>query len=153
MATTVIRLFDKTSTACRALDALAAQGFPRDELSLIADRERVDAPEAMSDWGPRLVSVPGVGAMLAIGPVAAALSGAAGEVAGEGLMRVLMDRGAPSDEARVCVEGVRRGGALVLVDTDEVGAERAAEVLHRSAPDEQGATAAWRRAGGADSLA
>jgi hypothetical protein len=154
MATTVMRLFDEASTAHRALDALTAQGFPRDELNLIADQERVGTPEAMFGWAPRLVSVPGVGLILAIGPVAAALSGTAGEVAGEGLMRVLMDRGAPSDEARACVEGVRRGGALVLVDTDEVGAEPAAEVLRRSASGDQGVLAAsWRRAGETGSLA
>jgi hypothetical protein len=148
MTTTVIRLFDEVSTAYQALDALAAQGFPRDELNLIANHERVDAPEVMAGWAPRLVAVPGVGPLLAIGLVAAALSGTAGEVAGEGLMRVLMDRGAPTDEARACVEGMRRGGALVLVDTDEDRAEQAGEVLRRCAPGDQGALAAsWRRAG------
>jgi hypothetical protein len=97
MATTVIRLFDEPSTAYRALDGLAAEGFPRGELNLIAHQERVDTSEAMSGWAPRLVAVPGVGPILAIGPVAAALSGTAGEVGGEGLLRVLMDRGAPAE--------------------------------------------------------
>lgn len=145
MATTVIRLFDDASTARRALDALADEGFPRDELNLITHRERVDTPEAMSGWAPHIVAVPGVGPILAVGPVAAALSGIAGEVAGEGLMRVLIDRGAPSDEAQACVEGMRRGGTLVLVDTDAARAEQAGEVLRRSAPGDQEVLAAvWR---------
>lgn len=148
MATTVIRLFEDASTARRALDALADEGFPRDGLNLITHQERAGPPEAMSGWAPRVVAVPGVGPILAIGPVAAALSGVAGEVAGEGLMRVLMDRGAPADEAHACVEGMRRGGVLVLIDTDEERAEQAGEVLRRGAPGNQGALAAsWRRAG------
>jgi hypothetical protein len=150
MATTVIRLFDEPSTAHGALDILAAEGFPRGEINLIAHQERLDIPEAISGWAPRIVAVPGVGPILAIGPVAAALSGTAGEVGGEGLLRVLMDRGAPPDEAHACVEGMRRGGALILVDTDEARAEQAGVVLRRCAPEGQGALAAsWPRAGGA----
>jgi hypothetical protein len=145
MATTVIRLFDDASTARRALDALADKGFPRDELNLITHQERVDTPEAMSGWAPHIVAVPGVGPILAVGPVAAALSGMAGEVAGEGLMRVLIDRGAPSDEAQACVEGMRRGGALVLVDTDEARVGEAGEVFRRCIPGDQEALASvWR---------
>ena len=148
MATTIIRLFDEASTAHRALEALVAEGFPRDGLNLMAHQEHIDAPEAVAGWGPRVVAVPGVGAILAIGPVGAALSGMAGEVAGEGLMHVLMDRGAPADEAQACVEGMRRGGVLVLIDTDEERAEQAGELLRRGAPGDHGALAAsWRRAG------
>ena len=66
------------STEC---GALAAGGVPRDELNLIAHQERVDTPEAMAGWVSRVVAVPGVGPLLAIGPIAAALSGMAGEVA------------------------------------------------------------------------
>jgi hypothetical protein len=147
MATTVIRLFDEASTAGRALEALAAAGFPRDKLNLIAHHERVETPETLSGWASRLIAVPGVGPMLAIGPVAAALSGTAGEVAGEGLLLVLADRGAPTDEARACVEGMRHAGALVLVDTDEAWADQAGEMLRRCAPEDHGALAAsWRRA-------
>jgi hypothetical protein len=148
MATTIIRLFDEASPAQRALEALAAEGFPRDRLNLMAHQEHIDTPEGMAGWTPRVVAVPGVGAILAIGPIGAALSGMAGEVAGEGLMRVLMDRGAPVDEAHACVEGMRRGGVLVLIDTDEERAEQAGAVLRRGAPGNQGVLAAsWRRAG------
>jgi len=148
MATTVIRLFEEAATVHRALEALTDEGFPRDELNLIAHHERGGTPEAMAGWAPRVVAVPGVGAILAIGPIGAALSAMAGEVAGEGLMRVLMDRGAPTDEAHACVEGMRRGGVLVLVDTDEDRAEQAGEVLRRCAAGDHGALAAsWRRAG------
>jgi hypothetical protein len=40
-----------------------------------------------------------------------------------------MGRAASIDEACTCVEGMRPGGALVLVDTDEDRAEQAGEVL------------------------
>jgi hypothetical protein len=148
MATTIIRLFEEAATAYRALEALAAQGFPRDGLNLMAHQEHIETPEAMAGWAPRVIAVPGVGAILAIGPVGAALSGMTGEVAGEGLMRVLMGRGAPANEAHACVEGMRRGGVLVLIDTDEERAEQAGEVLRRAAPGDHGALAAsWQRAG------
>ena len=148
MAITITQLFDEVSTAHRALEALAAEGFSRDGLNLMAHQGHIDAPEAMAGWAPRVIAVPGVGAILAIGPVGAALSGVAGEVAGEGLMRVLMDRGAPTDEAHACVEEMRRGGVLVLIDTDEERAEQAGEVLRRGALGNQGALAAsWRRTG------
>lgn len=148
MATTVIRIFEGASEARQALDALAGEGFPRDELNLVTHQERVGTPEAMSGWAPRMVAVPGVGPILVIGPVASALSGTAGEVAGEGLIRVLIDRGAPSDEAQACVEGMRRGGALVLVDTDEARAEQAREVLRRSVQmDQEALVAVWGRSG------
>jgi hypothetical protein len=129
MATIAIRLFYEASTASRALNAIAAVGFPLGELNLITHQKRVDTPEAMSGWVPRLVTVPGVGPILVIGPLAAALSGTAGEVAGEGLLHALMDRAASTGEARTCVEGMRPGRALVLVDADENGAEQAGEVL------------------------
>ena len=148
MATTVIQFFEAAATAHQALQALTDEGFPRDELNLIAHHERGGTPEAMAGWAPRVVAVPGVGAILAIGPIGAALSAMAGEVAGEGLMRVLMERGAPTDEAHVCVEEMRRGGVLVLVDTDEDRAEQAGAVLRRCAAGDHGALAAsWRRAG------
>jgi hypothetical protein len=144
----LIRLFDAVSTAHRALEAFAAEGFPRDGLNLMVHQEHIDIPEAMAGWAPRVIAVPGVGAILAIGPVGAALSGMAGEVAGEGLMCVLMDRGAPTDEAHACVEGMRRGGVLVLIDTDEERAEQAGELLRRGPPGDHGPLAAsWRRAG------
>jgi hypothetical protein len=129
MATTAIRLFYEASTASRALNTIAAVGFPLGELNLITHQKRVDTTEAMSGWVPRLVTVPGVGPILVIGPLAAALSGTAGEVAGEGLLHALMDRAASTGEARTCVEGMRPGRALVLVDADENGAEQAGEVL------------------------
>jgi hypothetical protein len=148
MTTTVIRLFEEASIAHRALDALAAEGFPRDELNLIAHQEHVDTPEAIAGWVSHVVAVPGIGPLVAIGPIAAALSGMAGEVAGEGLMRVLRDRGASPDQAHACIEGIRGGGALVLIDTDEDRVEQAGEVLRRCAPGDQGALAAsWRRTG------
>ena len=82
MATTIIRLFEEASTAHQALEALAAEGFPRDGLNLMAHQEYIDAPEGMAGWAPRVVAVPGVGAILAIGTVGAALSGMAGVLTG-----------------------------------------------------------------------
>jgi hypothetical protein len=129
MAATAIRLFYEASTVSRALNAVAAVGIPWDELNLITHQERLDILEAMSGWAPRLVTVKGVGPILVIGPVAAALSRTAGEVAGKGLVHVLMDPGWLDRWGSTCRERMHPGGALVPVDTGEARAEQAEEVL------------------------
>lgn len=85
--------------------------------------------------------IPGVGPILAAGPLAAALSGLAGAgmgavaggVAG-GLIGALVDLGVPEDQAHYYAEGVRRGGTLVTVQTDEHMADKAVDIMNRYNP-------------------
>jgi hypothetical protein len=70
---TAIRQFYEVSTVSRALNAVAAVGFPWDELNLITHQERVDMLEAMSGWAAGLVTAQGVSPILVIVPVATAL--------------------------------------------------------------------------------
>lgn len=75
------------------------------------------------------LAIPGIGPVLAIGPIVAALSGAGiGAVAG-GIVGALTESGVPEEEAHHYAEGVRRGHCLVTVRTDEANAERAREVM------------------------
>jgi hypothetical protein len=113
MAQTVIGLFDDPPTALDAAHALVDSGFSRADVSLIARQDRTAAPDPASAWASRVLALPGSGPVLAAGPLAVALSGTAGEVAGEGLLRVLQERDVPAAEAPVFAEGVRHGGALV----------------------------------------
>lgn len=94
------------------------------------------------------LAIPGVGPVLAMGPLVAALGGAGiGAVAG-GVIGALTETGVPEEEAQYYAEGVRRGQVLVTVHTDEARAESAREVLDRNgAVDVQGRAAAWRERG------
>jgi hypothetical protein len=69
-------------------------------------------------------------------------------VAGEGLLRALQEHGVPAPEAPAYAEAVRRGGALVTVETEEERAARAREVMSRYAPvDLEARAARWRQEG------
>jgi heat induced stress protein YflT len=94
------------------------------------------------------LAIPGVGPVLAFGPLVAALGGAGiGAVAG-GLIGALTEAGVPEEEAHYYAEGVRRGHVLVTVRTTEERAERAREVLDSSgAVDVEGRASEWRERG------
>jgi uncharacterized protein (TIGR02271 family) len=130
MAKTVIGLFDAFSEAQHVLQDLLNHGFQQGEISLIAHQEQAAAKPA-SEWAARTLSIPGIGPVLATGPVAAALAGVSGGPAGDSLLKVLTDYGVPADETPWYTGGVRRGGTLVIVETDDAGAERAADMMRR----------------------
>lgn len=99
--------------------------------------------------GLGLVAVPGVGPVLAAGPLATALAGAGiGAVTG-GLSGWLFKEGVPEDAADQYVEGVRRGGTLVAVTTSDALAGRAAGILKQHRPvDLQRRATEWHATGG-----
>ena len=128
----VIALCEDFPVAAQMAQALVDHGFDRATISIIAHQDQVAAPEPASVWASRTLAIPGIGPVLAVGPLAAALSGAAGEVAGEGLLQVLQEHGVPTDEAPLYAEGVRRGHALVAVDAAGPQAEEARAVMRRA---------------------
>jgi hypothetical protein len=93
--------------------------------------------------GLGMLAIPGLGPVVAAGwlasTAAGALAGAVIGAAGGGVMGALTHAGVPHEDAQVYAEGVRRGGTLVSVKTDD---DRAAQVH-----------AAFDRFGGADAAA
>lgn len=80
------------------------------------------------------LTIPGIGPVIAAGPLIAALSGAGmGAVAG-GLVTVLSRAGIPDADARLYAEGIRRGGTMLLVDVPEDQADLASDILNRHHP-------------------
>jgi len=60
----------------------------------------------------------------------------------------LVDLGVPYDEAHSYAEGVRRGSALVVVESSDDRSERGMEILRRLHPvDIHERTAQWRQEG------
>jgi uncharacterized protein (TIGR02271 family) len=94
------------------------------------------------------LAIPGVGPIIAAGPIAAALAGAGiGAVAG-GLLGALIDAGVPEDEANLYHEGVRRGGVLVMVNAQDHMADQAADIMDRFNPiDVDKRSADWESSG------
>lgn len=99
--------------------------------------------------GAASLAIPGVGPIIAAGPIAAALAGAgAGAVAG-GLIGGLTKLGVPEEEAHYYAEGVKRGGTLVTVHArNDESANCAARIMkgHGAVDIEQRAST-WRSKG------
>lgn len=82
--------------------------------------------------GAGALAIPGIGPIVAAGPLAAALSGAvAGGVAGG-----LLDLGIPEEEGRRFEEDVKQGKVLAVIEADGDRAGRAESVLNEHGADE-----------------
>lgn len=99
--------------------------------------------------------IPGIGPVVAAGPLSAALAGLAGAGAGAlaggitgGLIGALVDVGVPEETAQYYSEGVRRGGTLLTVRTEDDMSGRAVTIMNRHNPvDINSRAAMWRDEG------
>ncbi|HYD99616.1 MAG TPA: YsnF/AvaK domain-containing protein [Alphaproteobacteria bacterium] len=174
MDQSVIALFDDASTARRAVDDLVAAGFDRDDISVVAhggsgydtgsgagsaDDDHTGAATGATVGavtggavgvaaGLGALAIPGIGPIVAAGPLIAGLTGAGIGAAGGGLLGALADWGVPDEDAEIYSEGVRRGGTLVALRTDATRADRAADILERYQPvDIHERSTSWREGG------
>jgi len=171
MATTVIGLYDRLEDAQNAVSELVSAGFPREDISIVAaDTEgkfKTYVGESSAEGGEGMatgagigaavgglgglligigaLAIPGIGPVLAAGPLASALIGAGvGAVTG-GLLGALVDAGVPEEQANLYAEGVRRGGTLVKVTAPEDRVDEANRIMDRFNPidiDQRATT--WR---------
>jgi uncharacterized protein (TIGR02271 family) len=172
MAKTVIGLFDRMDEARQVVQELIDHGFPRDDISLVSRQDQdgeyvterggertsgtaigAGAGAALGGIGGLLVglgalAIPGIGPVIAAGPLVTALVGVGIGAAAGGLLGALTDLGVPEEEAHYYAEGVRRGGVLLVVDTDDQRADRAAEIMERAgAIDVDERATHWRQSG------
>lgn len=175
---TLTALFDNIADARSAVADLVANNFRREDINMVAQAsaeeygqyfdksgtyiEPLPADHAGAVHGAEagavlgglagfligFIVLPGVGGIIAAGPILSALVGAgAGALAG-GLLGALTDQGLPNEHAAYYAEGVRRGGTLVIVKAEEVAATLASDVLSRHNPiDLQQRVASWKEAG------
>lgn len=155
MGQTLAGFFRTRKEGETAYSDLIVEGFSIDQVSLVVGDTRCDEspasgpeegtgveseiPEDVAKGGALglaatlvLLVVPGIGPILAAGPLAAALVGAAVGAGTGGSFGFLRDHGISEEEAALYEEGVRGGRALVTVhgvkDEDE---ERAREIMRR----------------------
>jgi hypothetical protein len=187
MARTVVAIYDAFQTANAAVRDLVDIGFPRDNISIIANNSQgeINTPGASNPSGSSAaeetgagagvgagigaaiggigglliglgaLTIPGLGPVLAAGPLAVALStltgAGVGAVAGGvtgGLLGALIGLGIPEDEAQYYAEGVRRGGVLVTVQTDDFNTDQILDILNQHNPADINQRAAqWREEG------
>jgi uncharacterized protein (TIGR02271 family) len=176
MAKTVVGLFDDRMAAQNAVRELTAEGFRGDEVSLVSKKPdgkgveveyvEEDGHEQIEDMakgagtgaaigaGAALLlsltalSIPGIGPVLAAGPLAALIAGAGVGAAAGGLVSGLKRLGVEDDDANTYAEGLKRGGTLVTVNTDDHHANLAVGVMRRLGAVEIDKRAAeWREGG------
>ena len=176
MQKTVVGSYDLLRSAQSVAHELHANGFRESEISVIASTVASDGVPDNDSFsnvatgavtgglvggtaglvlGMLGLALPGLGPVLAAGPLVAALTGAGAGAAAGGLVGALTGEGVPEEHALYYAEAVRRGGALVAVRTEEVRADRAAEIIRaHGGIDIEERASRWREAGwtGSDTL-
>ena len=123
MAKTLVALYDTFTDAEQVVHELIDEGFARSDIHLALDHTRSGVAHASSGGGD-----------------------AAYEEAH--LTETLVDLGVPYDEVQAYREGVRRGGALVVVESSDAQAERGMAILRGLHPVDIHARATqWRQEG------
>jgi hypothetical protein len=154
----VMALFTTAATATSAARALRALGVSHGRVSIVArshDEEGLIAQAADASPGSEFedslpasrigelsahflsavaLVMPGIGPIVADGPLAAGLAEAAGHVAG-GIARILEQAGLDEGEASRWEHQIARGAVLVAAHVAPDGVERAREALHALKPE------------------
>ncbi|GIP43870.1 hypothetical protein J45TS6_23290 [Paenibacillus sp. J45TS6] len=137
----VVGVFQTEQEAARAIEQLQDRGYHNSEISVITrskdDMRAIEsetgtkAPEGVAAGaatggvlgglaglfaGIGALAIPGIGPILAAGPIAATLTGAAVGAGAGGLVGGLVGLGIPEDEAEEYERNVDEGHILVLVD-------------------------------------
>jgi hypothetical protein len=160
-STTITRLFDTREHALDAVRALEAAGFPSSDVGVVAkggdtvhsDGTHGEAAEETKSGagigatlgtvlgggaglaaGLGALAIPGIGPIVAAGALVAALTGAGAGAAAGGLVGSLTGAGVSEADAPVYAEGMRRGGSMVSVRTDESRVTEAEAILDRFSP-------------------
>ena len=163
---TVVSLFNAQSEAENAIRALQGNGFSEDQISLVtqpAQSGHVKLPDALNQDSSKNVDkdvtsgsvagaaigggggllaglaallIPGIGPVLAVGPLVVALSGISGAGAGAiagasagGFLGALQQTGMTTEQANSYMEGLRNGKSLVAVHVEDDDVERVTKIL------------------------
>lgn len=141
----VIGVFSSKQEAEKAIQSLRQQGFKGEEINIISKEKRNGeyydddiADGALTGGtlggigglilGAGALAIPGIGPVIAAGPIAAALSGA---VAG-GITGGLIDWGIPAEASSRYEQHVAQGNILAVIRTQEAKVQQAAQILRQN---------------------
>jgi hypothetical protein len=163
MAKTIMRLYDELSTARNAVEDLVNAGLAHDAISIVAkdrdgryktffEQQEHQASEGLPEdeeegaisggligglagllLGLGVVAIPGIGLVLAAGPLATMLLGAGtGAITGSLVGAIL--EWAPEEDAEYYAEKVQQGRTLVCVSTSDEQADQVTSILQQHHP-------------------
>ncbi|MDI4646913.1 YsnF/AvaK domain-containing protein [Cohnella hashimotonis] len=152
----VVGVFDSEQAVISAIEDLKALGYSSDEISVVSKNKKelkdiheetgTKAPQGIATGaatggviggvtgllaGLGLLAVPGIGPLLAAGPIAATLSGAAVGAGAGGLVGGLIGLGIPKEEAERYNEYVNDHKLLVIIDADTTRQGRVYDIFRR----------------------
>jgi hypothetical protein len=151
---TVVGMFETTSDVDAVITELTRQGFDKRDISVVARREvlknsgldittgaEVGAITGATTGGIAglliglgALVIPGIGPIIAAGEfltwIGAMVLGLAAGAIGGGLLGGLVALGLPEHEAKVYVEGVKRGNLIVAVRAPEERLAAAEDIFH-----------------------
>lgn len=144
----VVGAYDTEQEAIQAVEKLRAEGYRPEDISVISkNKDDVDAvteetgtktEEGLAAGaatggvlggltgllaGVGALAIPGIGPIVAAGPIAATLTGAAVGAGAGGIAGALIGMGIPEEEAHRYEADVKSGKILVLVDPDAKSAD------------------------------
>jgi len=160
--TAAFGIFKTRMQAENCVDNLMAAGFRSDDISLLAPDQHVThematekntkAPEAATTGataggavggtlgllaGIGALAIPGVGPLIAAGPIMGALAGLGVGAAAGGILGALVGMGIPEYEAKRYEGRVKDGGILLSVHCDDSDwTSRAKDILERSGAED-----------------
>jgi len=158
---TVVGLFETRDQAVKAVTALKKAGFPADDMSIVM-RDSGQAADVAVDagitdsagdaaatgaigggllggiaglvLGAGALAIPGIGPIIAAGPIVAMLTGGALGAATGGIIGALTEAGVPEEEATHYQSGVERGGILLSAKVPDGREAEARKVLEHAGP-------------------
>jgi hypothetical protein len=150
----VYGVFHDEAKVREAVDALRAEGFGDADISVVfpdrsdsakfAYENNTKAPEGATaggvtgavaggvlGWlaGVGMIAIPGIGPLLAAGPIVAALAGAGAVGAAGGIVGALVGMGVPEIEAKRYNEELKAGRILVAVQCSDIRFTRSAKAV------------------------
>ena len=146
---TVVGFFPSATEAHNAIRELLDAGVPCEQVSAIwrDETEGVDTADTRKAAGPRTaaaigglsemlpnfgaLATPGLGPVIAAGPLAAAVGRATPGAGDEGLICALAQTGVSEEQARYADDAIRQRRALVTAHTEGQLVDRARTILNR----------------------
>jgi uncharacterized membrane protein len=141
----IVGIYDNQDEAIEAIEDLKRQGYSSDEISIISkEREEINYVEETTDTkaedgaaagaatggilgglagvaaGAGALAIPGIGPIIAAGPIVAGLTGAAAGAGAGGLTGALVGMGIPEDDAEHYQTEIEKGKMLVIVDRNRM---------------------------------